>query len=171
MTGCKLPFDQARGKKVDFKNLLLLFSNNPQVRRIGARNFGCSFMGLWDVRPVFLFVSSPGRLCPQSKPLAQELACLVVVPPEWGLFSGSSTRQARSAAARRVSTVCRGVAGPGGSSQDPPVKSPNQGVIRAAGLCPAASGDARQPARTGKETSQTQAEPGCPQGALCSPPG
>ena len=47
----------------------------------------------------------------------------------------------------------------------PPVKSPNQGVLRAAGLCPAASGDARQSDRTGKEASQTQAEPGCPQGA------
>ena len=54
--------------------------------------------------------------------------------------------------------------------KDPPVKARTRDV-RAASLCLAASGDAGQPGRSGKETSQTQAEPGCLQGALGSPPG
>ena len=53
----------------------------------------------------------------------------------------------------------------------PPVKSPNQGASEQpayALLHPETPG---QSDRTGKEASQTQAEPGCPQGAICSPPG
>src|SRR5665648_537680 len=71
MTGGKLPFDKARGKKVDFEKILLLCFDNLSVRRTSACNISCSFMGLWDVRPVFLSISSPGWLCPQTKPLAQ----------------------------------------------------------------------------------------------------
>ena len=55
--------------------------------------------------------------------------------------------------------------------KDAPVKKRQPGSVGAAGLCPAASGDAGQSGRPGKETSQAQAEPGCFQGATCSPPG
>ena len=135
MTGRKLPLDKARGKKVDFEKILLLCSNNLRERRTGACNFSCSFVGLWDVRPVFLYFSSPGRLCPQSKPLAQAEPAY---PGGWvtagvGLIFWCclypDKHDQRLKLAGFLGTVyAEGWPDRVDRLKDPPVKSPNQGA-------------------------------------------
>ena len=120
-----------------------------------------------------------GVLCPQSKPLAQAEPAY---PGGWGHRRGGAAwfgvasipdkHDQRLKLAGFLGTVyAEGWPDRVDQSQISAGQKPEPGVIGAAGLCPAASGDARQSDRTGKEASQTQAGPGCPQGALRSPPG
>jgi hypothetical protein len=135
MTGCRLPLDKARGKKVDFEKILLLCSDN---RRGGESVLATLAVILWAYGLYallsFIFRRQGGYV--RSRSRWRKLSRLILVGGVtagaglivWGCLYPDKHDQRLKLAGFLGTVYAEGWPDRVDRPKDPPVKSPNQGA-------------------------------------------